>query len=183
MKKPKNNSKLVAISFSSTDFLVQPILYFLKMHCRNWPHFCVRSRGWTRRHARVGSPGSACKNAVNSHSTTTIKVVEIKRCNVKPNYPQLNQLQIYAAFPGEYVAMHARWRHNGTECKQNATTSSTHVKNKNFQMNIFHAGLKAWMDLYRQCVCPGSYLKHAFSLSEVKNYNRIRESPWRSWSI
>ena len=26
------------------------------INCRNWPHFCVRSRGWTRHHERVGSP-------------------------------------------------------------------------------------------------------------------------------
>ena len=59
--------------------------------CRNWPLFCVRSRGWIRHLARVGSPvaprlrggvsnhGSRRKNATNYHSTTIILVVAIKR--------------------------------------------------------------------------------------------------------
>ena len=59
------------------------------------------------------------------------------------------------------------------ECKQSTTTLSTHVK-KNFQMNTFHAGLKSWMDLYRHCFFPGSYLKYALSLSKVKYDNRIK---------
>ena len=60
---------------------------------RNWPRVCVRSRGWTRHHARMGSHvaprasrsratprvrdgasnhGSWRKNVVNFHSTTII---------------------------------------------------------------------------------------------------------------
>ena len=66
------------------------------------------------------------------------------------------------------------------ECKQSTTTSSTHLK-KNFQVNIFHDGWKVWMDLYRHCVCPGSYLEYAFSIYKAKYDNRIGESPSRSW--
>ena len=70
-------------------------------------------------------------------------------------------------------------------CKQSTATStcsSTHVK-KTFQMNIFHDGLKVWMDLYRH-VCPENYLKYAmyaFSIYKVKYDNRIGESLWQSW--
>ena len=65
------------------------------------------------------------------------------------------------------------------ECKQSTTTSSTHVK-KNLQMNTFHDGLKAWMDLYRHHACPGSYLKYAFTINKAKYDNQIRESLWQS---
>ena len=58
------------------------------------------------------------------------------------------------------------------ECKQKTTTSSTYVK-KNFLMNSFPDGLKAWMDLYRQCVCRGSYLKCAVSMFKAKYDNWI----------
>ena len=47
-------------------------------------------------------------------------------------------------------------------------------------MNTF-GGLKVWMDLYHHYVCPGSYLKFAFSFTKAKCDNRIWESPWRSW--
>ena len=66
------------------------------------------------------------------------------------------------------------------ECKQSTIKSSTHVK-KNFQMNTFHDGLKVWMDLFRHCICTGSYLKYAFSIYKAKYDNRIGESLWRSW--
>ena len=66
------------------------------------------------------------------------------------------------------------------ECKQSTTTSSTHVK-KHFQVITFHDGLKAWMDSYRHCICPGSYLKYAFPICKAKYDNRIGESLWRSW--
>ena len=58
--------------------------------------------------------------------------------------------------------------------------SSTHVK-KNFQVNTFHDGLNAWMDLYCHCVCPGSYMEYSFSIYKAKCDNRIGESQWRSW--
>ena len=62
-------------------------------YCRNWTRFCVRSRGWTRSHAHVGSSGaplaarnratprvrggasnhgSSRKNMINFHSTRII---------------------------------------------------------------------------------------------------------------
>ena len=41
------------------------------------------------------------------------------------------------------------------ECKQSTTTSTTNVK-KNILVNTFCSRLKARMDLYRHCVCPGS---------------------------
>ena len=66
------------------------------------------------------------------------------------------------------------------ECKQSTSTSTTHVK-KNFQVNTFHGGLKAWMDLYRHCVCPGSYLKYAFSIYVTKLWQLNRGIPSRSW--
>ena len=33
----------------------------------NWPHICVRSRGWTRHHARVGSPFATLQWRHNEH--------------------------------------------------------------------------------------------------------------------
>ena len=66
------------------------------------------------------------------------------------------------------------------EYKQSTTTSSPHLK-KNFQMNTFNDGLKAWMDSYRLCVCTASHLRCAFSINKAKYDNRIVESPWRSW--
>ena len=33
-----------------------PDLTFINICCRNWPRFCVSSRGCTRHHARVGLP-------------------------------------------------------------------------------------------------------------------------------
>ena len=61
------------------------------------------------------------------------------------------------------------------ECKQNTTTSSTYAK-KGFQVNIFHDGMKAYMDLYRHCIYPGSYLKYAFSIKEAK-YDNLSGNP------
>ena len=66
------------------------------------------------------------------------------------------------------------------ECKQSTTTSTTHAK-KNFLVNTFHGGLKAWMDLYRHCVCPGSYLNYAFSIYVAKLRQLNRGIPSRSW--
>ena len=66
------------------------------------------------------------------------------------------------------------------ELKQSTTTPITHMK-KNLPMNTFHDGLKAWMDLYRHCVYPESYLRYAFSIYKAKYDNRVGESPWRSW--
>ena len=67
------------------------------------------------------------------------------------------------------------------ECKQSTTASRTHVK-KNFQVITFHDGLKAWIDSYRHCVCPWSYLKHTFSIIYRAKYdNRIGKSRRRSW--
>ena len=68
------------------------------------------------------------------------------------------------------------------ECKQSTTTSTTHVK-ENFQVNTFHIGLKACRDLYRHCVCPRSYLKHAFSIYKAKLWQSNRGSPSRSWTL
>ena len=48
-------------------------------------------------------------------------------------------------------------------------------------MNTFHDGLKAWRDLYRYCVCPGSFPKYVSSIYKVKYVNQIGESPLRSW--
>ena len=61
-------------------------------------------------------------------------------------------------------------------------TKHDHVKHprENFQMNTFHNGLKAWLDLYCHRACPGSYLKYAFSFNKAKYDNRIGESPWQS---
>ena len=66
------------------------------------------------------------------------------------------------------------------ECKQSTTTSSTQVK-KNSQVNTFHDGLKACMDLCCHCVCLGSYLKYVFSIYKAKYNNRIGESLRWSW--
>ena len=66
------------------------------------------------------------------------------------------------------------------ECKQNTTTPSSHMNN-NSQINTLHDGLKAWMDLYHHCVCPGHYLKCAFSIYKARYDHRIGESPWWSW--
>ena len=66
------------------------------------------------------------------------------------------------------------------ECKQGATTSSTNMK-KNSQINTFYDGLKAWMDLYRHRVYPGSYLKYEFSIYKAKYDNQVGKSPWQSW--
>ena len=65
------------------------------------------------------------------------------------------------------------------ECKQSTTTSSTHVK-KNFQMNTFHDGLKAWIDLYCHPACPGSYLKYAFSINKANMTIESGNPPWQS---
>ena len=61
-----------------------------------------------------------------------------------------------------------------------ATTSTTNVT-KTFQVNTFHGGLKAWMDLYRHCVCPGSYLKYEFSIYVTKLWQLNQGIPSRSW--
>ena len=61
-------------------------------------------------------------------------------------------------------------------CKQ---MSSTHMK-KNFQVNTFHDSMKAWMDLYRHCVYPGSHLKYAFSIYKVK-YDTFISTPYHSF--
>ena len=92
---------------------------------------------------------------------------------VKQNYPQLNrhhQLQVNASF-----LLPRRLRRYARddvtmvdECIQSTATSSTHVK-KNFQVNTFHDGLKARMDLCRYRVCPGSYLKCAFPIYIKRN--------------
>ena len=37
------------------------------------------------------------------------------------------------------------------------------------------------MDLYCHYVCPGSYLKYAFSIYKAKYDDQIGESPWWSW--
>ena len=93
----------------------------------------------------------------------------------------LHPLQVNAAFLGEYVAICTRDDVIMVdECKQSTTTSTTHVKKK-FQMNLFHGGLKAWMDLYRHCVCPGSYLKYSFSIYVAKLWQLNRGIPSRSW--
>ena len=63
------------------------------------------------------------------------------------------------------------------ECEQSKTTSSIHMK-KNIEVNTFHDGLKVWMDLYRHCVCPWSYLKYVIS---IEIWQLSRECPWRSW--
>ena len=62
------------------------------------------------------------------------------------------------------------------ECKQNTTTSGTHAK-KNFQVNTFHDDFKAWMDIYRHCVCPWSYLKYAIATYTVKLWQSDRGIP------
>ena len=92
-----------------------------------------------------------------------------------------HQLQVNAAFLGEYVAIFTS--DDATmvdECKQSTSTSSTHVK-KNCQVNTFYDGLKAWMDLYGPFVCPRSCLKYVFSIYKAKYDNQIRESPRWSW--
>ena len=160
------------------------------IYCRNWPRFCVRSPGWMRHHALVGSPiapraarsratprvhGGAsnqcswCKNVINFNSTMIISVMAIKPCNV---WSRIIRSWIgitsFKSTPPSSESTSLCTRDDVTmvdECKQSTTTSSTEVK-KDFQMNTFHAGLKAWMDLYHHCVCPGSYLKFAFSLSK-----------------
>ena len=65
------------------------------------------------------------------------------------------------------------------ECKQSTTTSTNHAK-KSFLVNTFDGGLKAWMDLYRHCVCPGSYLNYAFSIYVAKLRQLNRGIPSRS---
>ena len=89
--------------------------------CRNWPRFCVRSRGWTRHHARVGSP--VTPRAARSRTTPWVRGGAFNHgfwrknvANYQQNYPHLNryrQLQVNTTFLGEYVALHPRWRHNG----------------------------------------------------------------------
>ena len=102
---------------------------------------------------------------------------------LKQTYPQLNRyhrLQFNAAFHGSTSQCKCDDVTMVDECKQSATTPSTHAK-ENFKVNTFHDGLKAWMDLYRHYVYPGSYLKYAFSIYKAKYDNRIGESPCRSW--
>ena len=64
-------------------------------------------------------------------------------------------------------------------CKQCTTTSITHAM-KNIQVNTFHGGLKAWMDICRHCVSQGSYLKYAFSIYKAKLWQSNRRIPLRS---
>ena len=66
------------------------------------------------------------------------------------------------------------------KCNQSMTMSSYHIK-KNFRVNTFHGRLKAWMDLYHHCVCPGSYLKSAFLIYKAKLWQSIQGIPWRLW--
>ena len=123
---------------------------------------------------------------VHFHSTTIIEVVAIIPCNFAAELSTLKSVS-----PGSNQHRLLRWVHIHTSlcmrdgvtlvdgCKQSTTTSSSHAK-EIFQMNTF-GGLKAWMDLYRHYVCPGSYLKFAFSFHKAKYDNRIWESPWRLW--
>ena len=70
------------------------------------------------------------------------------------------------------------------ECKQSTTPSTTHVK-INIQVNTFQSGLKAWMDLYRHCICPASYLNYEFSIYQAKlcQSNRGIRSRWWHYLI
>ena len=155
--------------------------------CRNWPRFCVRSRGWTRQHARVrggaSNHGSWRKNVVNFHSTT---IVTIKPCNFLSRIIRsLIGIASFKSTPPSSENTSLCTRDDVTmvdECKQSTTPSSTHME-KNFQTNIFHESLKAWMDLYRSCLYPGSYLNYVFSICKAKYVNRIEESPQRSRPI
>ena len=157
-------------------------------YCRNWPRFCVRSSGWTCHHARVGSPvaprcggtsnhGSWRKNVVNFHSTT---IVTIKPYNFWSRIIRsLIGIASFKSAPPSLENTSLCTRDDVTtvdECKQSTTPSSTHVE-KNFQTNIFHESLKAWMDLYRSCLYPDSYLNYVFSICKAKYVNRIGESP------
>ena len=139
------------------------------------PHSCVVARPTTAPDAKTGSISIPPRSFRSQQSNREI---------FKQNYPQLNryhQLQINATFLGEYVAMHARDDVTMVDkCKQSTTTSTTH-ENKNFLVNTFHGGLKAWMDLYRHNVCPGSYLNYAFSIFVAKLRQFNRGIPSRSW--
>ena len=54
--------------------------------CRNWPRFCVRSRGWKRHPARVGSP-IALRAAVRSNGQPRLCVVARPTARVSFNSP------------------------------------------------------------------------------------------------
>ena len=173
--------------------------------CRNWPRFCVRSRGWTRHHARVGSPvaprtarsratprvrggasnhGSWRKNVVNFHSTTIINVVAFKPCNylnrITRSWIGITSLK---STPPSSESTLLCTRDDVTmahECKQSTTTSRTHAK-KNFQVNTFHDDFKReWISIVTVYVYEVIWSKHFHSIKW--NYdNRIGVSLWRSW--
>ena len=178
--------------------LVDGIIY-----CWNWPRLCIGSRGWTCHLAWVGSPvtqhlawslatpvyGLACnhgswrKNVVNFHSTTIIKVVAIKPCNFwsriicsKISITSFKSTLHY----WECTLLCTRDLTMVNECKQSVLTSSTQLK-KNSQGNTFQDHLKSGMDLYCHRVCPGTYLKYAFSIYKAKYDDQIGESLWQSW--
>ena len=73
--------------------------------------------------------------------------------------------------------MHARKRPNGRRMHDHFN----HPRDENIQVDTFHDGLKAWKDLYRHCVCKGSYLKYAFSIYIAKLWQSNGAIPSRSW--
>ena len=170
----------------------------LKHCCRNWPRFCVRGRGWTRHHARVGSPvapraarsratprvrggasnhGSWRKNVVNFHSTKIIEVVAFKPLN-RVTRSWIGITSIKSTPPSSESTLLCT-RDDVTmvhECKQSTNMSHIHVK-KNFQVNTFHDDFKAWMDFYSHCVCLWSFLKYTFSFYKVKLWQSNRGIP------
>ena len=112
------------------------------------------------------------KNVVNFHSTTIIYVVAIKSCKF---WSRIIRSEIGIT---SFKSTAPCWESTCDdvtmvdECKQSTTMPSTHV-NKNFQVNTFHDGLKAWMNLCRQCVCLESHEACIFNLqSEIWRSNR-----------
>ena len=144
----------------------------------------ARSRATPRVRGGASNHGSWRKNVVNFHFTTTIYVVAIKSCKFWSRI-MCSEIGItsFKSTPPYWESASLCTCDDVTmvdECKQSTTTPSTHVK-KIFQVNTFHDGLKAWMDLCRHCVCLESYLKYVFSIYRAKYDDRIGECPWRSW--
>ena len=130
---------------------------------------------WVR--GGASNHGSWRKNVVNFHSNM---IVTIKPCNfLNRIICSLIGIASFKSTPPSPENTSLCARDDVTmidECKQSKTPSSTHVE-KNFQTNIFHESLKAWMDLYRSCLYTGSYLNYVFSICKVKYVNRIGKSP------
>ena len=80
---------------------------FRAQHATGWPHESVVAPPTTAPDAKTWS----IPTFYHDHLGRSNQTVFLKQNNAQLN--RYHQLQVNAAFLAEYVAVHARWRHNG----------------------------------------------------------------------